>query len=200
MWKKERKVLRESWATLLQMALSINRAFSSFRIIENAIWWENEVIIIIYTLKINSPSLDIPAAMHFFSLQYWQRLRLMRRMLHCWFLVQGLYWIFCWMDRRKNPCKRIKYGFSTQYILLYHRPSSNFIVKKSEHDSRSITEGSGVRIVFRKLHTSWGERDETRMCVTILPKLWDLVFHLLLVKKNVGITAVKLLMVCVLHG
>lgn len=46
----------------------------------------------------------MPTAMHFLSLQYWQRLRLIRRMLHCWFLVQGRYWIFCWMLRLKKPC------------------------------------------------------------------------------------------------
>lgn len=46
----------------------------------------------------------MPTAMHFFNLQYWHRLRLILRMEHCWFLVQGLYWIFCWMERRKKPC------------------------------------------------------------------------------------------------
>ena len=51
----------------------------------------------------HSPSLDIPAAMHFLSLQYWQRFLLILRMLHCWFLVQGRYWIFCWIERRKKP-------------------------------------------------------------------------------------------------
>lgn len=52
-----------------------------------------------------SPSLDIPTAMHFFRRQYWQRLRLILKIEHCWFLVQGLYWIFCWMLRRKKPCE-----------------------------------------------------------------------------------------------
>lgn len=51
------------------------------------------------------PSLLMPTAMHFFNLQYWQRLRLMRRMEHCWFLVHGLYCIFCWMDLLKKPCE-----------------------------------------------------------------------------------------------
>lgn len=50
------------------------------------------------------PSRLIPTAMHFLSRQYWHRLRLMRRMEHCWFLVHGRYWIFCWMLRRKKPC------------------------------------------------------------------------------------------------
>lgn len=49
------------------------------------------------------PSRLIPTAIHFFSRQYWQRLRLIRKMLHCWFFVHGRYWIFCWMDLRKNP-------------------------------------------------------------------------------------------------
>lgn len=41
--------------------------------------------------------------MHFFNRQYWHRFLLIRRMEHCWFLVQGLYWIFCCIERRKNP-------------------------------------------------------------------------------------------------
>jgi hypothetical protein len=49
----------------------------------------------------------MPAAMHFLSLQYWQRFLLTRWMAHCWFLVQGRYWIFCWMDRRKKPCEEV---------------------------------------------------------------------------------------------
>ena len=49
------------------------------------------------------PSLDMPTEMHFLRRQYWQRLRLTRMMLHCWFLRQGRYWIFCWMERRKKP-------------------------------------------------------------------------------------------------
>lgn len=51
------------------------------------------------------PSRDIPTAIHFFKRQYWQRLRLIRNMEHCWFFVHGRYWIFCWMERRKNPCE-----------------------------------------------------------------------------------------------
>lgn len=56
--------------------------------------------------KRDLPSRLMPTAMHFFSRQYWQRLRLMRKMLHCWFFVHGRYWIFCWMDRLKNPYNR----------------------------------------------------------------------------------------------
>lgn len=59
-----------------------------------------------WSFKKSLPSRDIPTAMHFLSLQYWHRLRLMRRMAHCWFLVQGRYCIFCWMLRRKKPCER----------------------------------------------------------------------------------------------
>lgn len=51
------------------------------------------------------PSRLIPTAMHFLSRQYWQRLRLTRWIIHCWFFVHGRYWIFCWMERRKKPCK-----------------------------------------------------------------------------------------------
>lgn len=49
------------------------------------------------------PSRLIPTAIYFFSLQYWHRLRLILSIEHCWFLVHGLYWIFCWILRRKNP-------------------------------------------------------------------------------------------------
>lgn len=49
------------------------------------------------------PSRDIPTPMHFFSRQYWQRFRFILRMAHCWFLVQGRYWIFCCIERRKKP-------------------------------------------------------------------------------------------------
>lgn len=52
----------------------------------------------------NLPSLLMPTAMHFLSLQYWHLFLLILRMEHCWFFVQGLYWIFCWMLRRKKPC------------------------------------------------------------------------------------------------
>lgn len=53
--------------------------------------------------KCNSPSLLMPTAMHFFNLQYWHRFLLILRMEHCWFFVQGRYWIFCCMDRLKKP-------------------------------------------------------------------------------------------------
>lgn len=53
----------------------------------------------------DSPSRLMPTAMHFFRRQYWQRLRFTRWIMHCWFLVHGRYWIFCWMERRKKPCK-----------------------------------------------------------------------------------------------
>jgi len=53
----------------------------------------------------DSPSRLMPTAMHFLRRQYWQRFLLIRRMLHCWFLVHGRYWIFCWMLRRKKPCE-----------------------------------------------------------------------------------------------
>lgn len=45
----------------------------------------------------------MPTAMHFFNRQYWHRFLLILRMEHCWFLVQGRYWIFCCMERRKKP-------------------------------------------------------------------------------------------------
>lgn len=59
----------------------------------------------------HSPSRLMPTAMHFFSRQYWQRLRFTRWIMHCWFFVHGRYWIFCWMDRRKNPWKGEKVAF-----------------------------------------------------------------------------------------
>jgi hypothetical protein len=45
--------------------------------------------------KPNSPSRLMPTAMHFLSRQYWQRFRFTLWIMHCWFLVHGLYWIFC---------------------------------------------------------------------------------------------------------
>lgn len=41
--------------------------------------------------------------MHFFNRQYWHRFLFILKIEHCWFLVQGLYWIFCCMERRKKP-------------------------------------------------------------------------------------------------
>ena len=58
-----------------------------------------------YLRKNNSPSRLMPTAMHFLSRQYWQRLRFTRWIMHCWFLVHGRYWIFCWIERRKKPWK-----------------------------------------------------------------------------------------------
>lgn len=66
------------------------------------------------------PSRLMPTAMHFFSRQYWQRLRLIRNMEHCWFLVHGLYWIFCWMLRRKKPCHtRTNWTFFIKYTFFF---------------------------------------------------------------------------------
>ena len=51
----------------------------------------------------HSPSLLIPTAIHFFSLQYWHLFLFTRMMLHCWFFKHGRYWIFCWILLRKKP-------------------------------------------------------------------------------------------------
>lgn len=61
---------------------------------------------ILFNIKycVNLPSLLIPTAMHFFNRQYWHRFLFILKIEHCWFLVHGLYWIFCCMERRKNPC------------------------------------------------------------------------------------------------
>lgn len=75
----------------------------------------------------HSPSLDMPTAMHFLSLQYWHRFLLMRRIEHCWFLVQGRYWIFCWMLRRKNPWKEIKKNVRPFLVLFRGRMVLFFI-------------------------------------------------------------------------
>ena len=64
-----------------------------------------KIQILEYREKSNLPSRLIPAAIHFFKRQYWHRLRLILRILHCWFFVQGRYWIFCWIDLRKKPWK-----------------------------------------------------------------------------------------------
>lgn len=71
------------------------------------------------TIISNLPSRLMPADIHFLSRQYWQRLRLIRRILHCWFLVHGRYWIFCWIDLRKNPWKKTQ----EQFLLIKPRHS-----------------------------------------------------------------------------
>lgn len=51
-----------------------------------------------------SPSRDMPTSRHFLKRHCWQRLRLMRTMEQFSFFRHFLYWMFCWMLRRKNPC------------------------------------------------------------------------------------------------
>lgn len=51
-----------------------------------------------------SPSRDMPTERHFLKRHCWQRLRLMRMMEQFSFFRHLLYWMFCWMLRRKKPC------------------------------------------------------------------------------------------------
>lgn len=53
---------------------------------------------------LSSPSRDMPTSRHFLKRHCWQRLRLMRTMEQFSFLRHFLYWMFCWMLRRKKPC------------------------------------------------------------------------------------------------
>lgn len=86
----------------------------------------------------NSPSRLIPTAMHFFNRQYWQRLRLIRRMAHCWFFVQGLYWIFCWMLRLKKPCGQSLLEHSSEDDSHPELLSAPFPTKDSLHGNTAI--------------------------------------------------------------
>lgn len=52
----------------------------------------------------SSPSRDMPTSRHFLKRHCWQRLRLMRTIEQFSFLRHFLYWMFCWMLRRKKPC------------------------------------------------------------------------------------------------
>lgn len=52
-----------------------------------------------------SPSRDMPTERHFLKRHCWQRLRLMRTMEQFSFFRHLLYWMFCWMLRRKKPCR-----------------------------------------------------------------------------------------------
>merc|ERR1719187_1951334 len=47
--------------------------------------------------------------MHFLRRQYWHRFLFTLWIAHCWFFVHGRYWIFCWIDRRKNPLQPSQY-------------------------------------------------------------------------------------------
>lgn len=51
------------------------------------------------------PSRDMPTERHFLKRHCWQRLRLMRTMEQFSFFRHLLYWMFCWMLRRKKPWK-----------------------------------------------------------------------------------------------
>ena len=54
-------------------------------------------------VSVHSPSRDIPTDRHFLKRHCWQRLRLILMMVHVSFFRHFLYWMFCWMLRRKKP-------------------------------------------------------------------------------------------------
>merc|ERR1719370_136296 len=56
--------------------------------------------------------------MHFLRRQYWHRFLFTLWMAHCWFFVHGRYWIFCWIDRRKNPFPPNSSHFSPKPSLV----------------------------------------------------------------------------------
>lgn len=62
-----------------------------------------------------SPSRDMPTERHFLKRHCWQRLRLMRTMEQFSFFRHLLYWMFCWMLRRKKPCGA---GAASEHLRL----------------------------------------------------------------------------------
>lgn len=63
----------------------------------------------------SSPSRDMPTERHFLKRHCWQRLRLMRTMEQFSFFRHLLYWMFCWMLRRKKPWKA---GAASEHLCL----------------------------------------------------------------------------------
>lgn len=61
------------------------------------------------------PSLDMPTERHFLKRHCWQRLRLMRTMEQFSFFRHRLYWIFCWILRRKKPWEA---GATSEHLHL----------------------------------------------------------------------------------
>lgn len=62
-----------------------------------------------------SPSRDMPTERHFLKRHCWQRLRLMRTMEQFSFFRHLLYWMFCWMLRRKKPWRA---GAASEHLRL----------------------------------------------------------------------------------
>lgn len=84
----------------------------------------------------------MPTAMHFLSLQYWQRLRLIRSMLHCWFFVHGLYCIFCCMLRLKKPWWQEK-SISSVEVL----PPPEHSLSEDELEEEQVHRRRGLLLV-----------------------------------------------------
>lgn len=127
----------------------------------------------------------MPTAMHFFNRQYWHRFLLILRMAHCWFFVQGLYCIFCCMDRRKKPCgsQRQLVSRSTSEPSSLEQPESldsrraSSMLTSTECLSRNSAPAPETALVpqdiSRTIHYHWlptstttllVNRDATRTC------------------------------------
>lgn len=103
----------------------------------------------------------MPTAMHFFNRQYWHRFLLILSMEHCWFFVQGLYWIFCWMDRLKKPWesqRQLESRSLSEPSSLEHpesldsrRPSSML----TSTECRSRNSAPAPHDMLRTIHYHW---------------------------------------------
>lgn len=65
--------------------------------------------------SVASPSRDMPTERHFLKRHCWQRFRLMRTMEQFSFFRHLLYWMFCWMLRRKKPWRA---GAASEHLRL----------------------------------------------------------------------------------
>lgn len=106
--------------------------------------------------QLYSPSLDMPTAMHFLSLQYWHRFLFILRMEHCWFLVHGLYWIFCWMERLKKPCNEERESSHKQPIVVRPRAREGMEQCSLSRGTQGKTKVTHLaREVGTVEHTNW---------------------------------------------
>lgn len=82
-----------------------------------------------------SPSLDMPTSRHFLKRHCWHRFLLMRMMGQFSFLRHFLYWMFCWILRRKKPwlkAKQKRQDVSKRASERVRRSSDETTTKNSE--------------------------------------------------------------------
>lgn len=118
----------------------------------------------------------MPTAMHFFNRQYWHRLRLTLWIIHCWFLVHGLYWIFCWMERRKKPCNEKEEKCQWVWWFL-----ARFRMRISNERTRGVKTYYCGRATPRRKR--WRKRSEKIKTFTIFSNWHNIVRIDLMVKK-----------------